>query len=124
MNCYFWASGQTALAMPDCPPETQLLFLNILMISSIYLISVNIVSTQTLNSMASSAVFSVLSFLFTKYLPYRYIYLNVSCIAITGNKILCLMPYAQKPRLKVPFKNSISLQYMKQTWAKLNQKCD
>jgi hypothetical protein len=26
MICYFWAPGHTALAMPDCPPETRMLF--------------------------------------------------------------------------------------------------
>jgi hypothetical protein len=26
MICYFWAPGHIALAMPDCPPETRMLF--------------------------------------------------------------------------------------------------
>jgi hypothetical protein len=26
MICYFWAQGQTAQAMPDCPPEIRMLF--------------------------------------------------------------------------------------------------
>jgi hypothetical protein len=104
MNCYFWAPGQTALAMSDCPQETRLIFLNILMISSIYLhlyqhcvYSVSSFFWHLLHYLVyPTTVF--LFFLqknFANIKPYIYpifIHLIILCIAITGNKI-CLMPY-------------------------------
>jgi hypothetical protein len=47
--------------------------------------------------LASNSIYSglfILSFIFAKYLALIYIHLNILFIAINGNKIVCLMPYA------------------------------
>jgi hypothetical protein len=96
MNWHFWAPSQTALAMPDCPLETRLLFLSILMISSICLYLYRHCLLKLFIFLASIATYIVLFFILQNiyqiFSPV-YIHLNILCIAVTGIKILCLMPY-------------------------------